>query len=319
MPRLMAATGHPGARRSVRRVLSLALALASTAVLLPASTADATFPGVNGRIAYGVAGAADCRRMPNCETAYIETVRPHGGTPQRAKTCQPEECSHTGPAWAPNGRRLAVAFDVRQIFGSDIDGTPADLITDDGKDPAWSPDGERLVFARNLDKQRNRFDRDKLHIVSFPSGAVRRLTRLNGARPDWSSRGLIAFVRRNRDFSTDVWTTRPDGRPATRLSRGGLTDNPSWAPGGRLLAVDRARRQRGPRNVVILNRRGRVVRTVTRRGGKNPVWSPDGKKIAFVRDGDLYVASARGGGLRRVVRDRWDIFGGASWQPVVRR
>jgi hypothetical protein len=49
---------------------------------------------------------------------------------------------------------------------------------------------------------------------------------------------------------------------------------------------------------------------------QSPVWSPDGRKIAFVRRDhtyDLYVMNADGSGLLRLTRDAK--VGGAVWSP----
>jgi TolB protein len=47
---------------------------------------------------------------------------------------------------------------------------------------------------------------------------------------------------------------------------------------------------------------------------RNPVWSPDGRKILFVRDGDLYVMNADGSGRVLVARGNAEVFG-HRWSP----
>lgn len=47
---------------------------------------------------------------------------------------------------------------------------------------------------------------------------------------------------------------------------------------------------------------GRRVRRLTRAGGRAPSFSPSGRSIAFARGGGIYVMPARGGRARRVVR-----------------
>lgn len=47
---------------------------------------------------------------------------------------------------------------------------------------------------------------------------------------------------------------------------------------------------------------GSRVRRLTRAGGRAPSFSPSGRSIAFARRGGIYVVSARGGRARRVVR-----------------
>jgi Tol biopolymer transport system component len=51
--------------------------------------------------------------------------------------------------------------------------------------------------------------------------------------------------------------------------------------------------------------------------GTQPRWSPDGKRIAFVRDGSIYVARADGTGERRLTRSggRWFPANSPAWSP----
>jgi Tol biopolymer transport system component len=47
---------------------------------------------------------------------------------------------------------------------------------------------------------------------------------------------------------------------------------------------------------------------------RNPVWSPDGRSILFVRDGDLYVMDSDGSGRVLVARGNAEVFG-HRWSP----
>jgi Tol biopolymer transport system component len=58
---------------------------------------------------------------------------------------------------------------------------------------------------------------------------------------------------------------------------------------------------RDRQEVFLVERDGGDLRRLTRRGGYSPSWSPDGRWIAFVRAGSIYVVRTKGGGLRRVV------------------
>ena len=79
-----------------------------------------------------------------------------------------------------------------------------------------------------------------------------------------------------------------------------------WSPDGHTIAVDER-----PGVVLLVNADGSGQRNLTREWGLDrlPVWSSDGKKIAFVsnRDvkcrGEIYVMNADGHGLRRLTRN----------------
>ncbi len=95
--------------------------------------------------------------------------------------------------------------------------------------------------------------------------------------------------------------------PETRLSDG-LT--PSWAPYGQRLAVAKVK-DTGAVVIALINADGSGEREITSTSGFDffPVWSPDGNKIAFVRDetgsgisSSLYVIDVEGTNLRRLTR-----------------
>ena len=88
------------------------------------------------------------------------------------------------------------------------------------------------------------------------------------------------------------------GGPITRLTftnqRIAETDA-SWSPSGDRLRVHPHALGRASQ-VYVLNADGTGVTRVSRGslGGSDPTWSPDGKRIAFVRQGDIWVMNADG-------------------------
>ena len=67
-----------------------------------------------------------------------------------------------------------------------------------------------------------------------------------------------------------------------------------------------------------MNADGGGRRRLTSSTGEDyPGWSPDGRKIAFVRDGGVYVVNADGSQERRLTRI--GAFLGLAWSPDGRR
>jgi TolB protein len=181
------------------------------------------------------------------------------------------------PSWSPDGRLLAVWLDTG-IHVVALDGSRRRLLTRDGFDPAWSPTGERIVFTEAGDGPGRR----EIHLASTDGSGSTLLTR-NGLDPAWSPDGRsIAFTRVG---SRDV---------------GGLT-------------VD----DFASEEIYVLDVAGRRIRRLTRNtvADKDPVWSPDGRSIVFVRwrnrdRSDVYVLDVESGRARRLTR------GGHSLQPA---
>jgi hypothetical protein len=132
------------------------------------------------------------------------------------------------------------------------------------------------------------------------SGAGRIRPLVSGVVGDavWSSRGLVAFVRRGW-----VWVGRPGDRRFRRLARGG---SPSWSPDGTRLVF-----ARGGYVWVVAVGGGAVRRLVS---GSAPAWSPDGRQIAFIGLGGAVEIIGVGGGPSRQVGSAQGMA--LDWQPL---
>ncbi|MFQ5690621.1 MAG: amidohydrolase family protein [Gemmatimonadota bacterium] len=191
-------------------------------------------------------------------------------------------------------------------------------------DPAWSPDGRRLAYVSDRGGTLDVWIRD------MAGGTSRQLTHVGGAvMPSWSPDGSrIAFqVRqglRSRLRLVDVSTGE-----VTKLHDDlFLPSRASWSPDGSSLAMSALRpyshRFREGRNqILLISTNGRPDRWETpmphrgigTRGVDGPVWSPDGRRMAFVTDGLLWtVPVTRNGDLAGPpVRLSADLADGLSW------
>jgi TolB protein len=219
---------------------------------------------------------------------------------------------------------------------------------------AATPRNGRIVFQR-LDPEVSKI---RLY-TARPNGRDERAITLPGASedkdsiPDWAPDGhLIAFRRffnlGEPNETTDVLVVRPDGSGLRNLTRAGCTgeclgsETPAWSPDGAQIAFERAigpLPPDGPPPIVgifVMDADGSNVRQLTQFRANSgtedhgPTWSPDGRRIAFMRSNNtiepidasaIYTVSARGGDLRLVRRMplEWPGAGNSDWSPDGKR
>jgi TolB protein len=299
----------------------LVAAVAIVALLVAnAGPGSASFPVRPGKIAFtsDAAGSDDILVM-NADGSGRENL-----------TTGPDE--DTDPAWSPDGRRLAfVRADAQPaVYLVRADGSGLRRLTA-GSSPAWSPDGQRIVFSRRVGRGVD------LYVIRADGRGLRRLTRTAATEdePEWSPDGrLIACVRVGKAGSANIYVMRPDGSGFRRVTLGPVEDlNPTWSPDSRQLAFVREDESLGVSRVFVTALDGKRQRplvselqldpTATFESG--PSWSPDGKRIIFVRGArlysDLYVASADGKFLRRLTDNAVDQVTDRqpSWQRLTPR
>lgn len=200
-------------------------------------------------------------------------------------------------SWSPDGTWLYFAGSEgrrKGIYKLRANGTGLQFLrgTEGGRNPVLSPDGSRLAFTR--DKPRSGFFID----------------------------------------ATSAWVANADGRSASRLTR--WIENSdvvpsSFAPDNSGLAVTEIDPITGEAKALLLrpDRRGRV-RLLARRASE-AVFSPDGSKIALVRqrlssrspqfvvDKDLYVMNADGSSSTPMTSTAKIAETQPSWDPLGQR
>jgi Tol biopolymer transport system component len=80
-----------------------------------------------------------------------------------------------------------------------------------------------------------------------------------------------------------------------------------------------AKRERGASGIYVAASDGTGQVRLTERGDTWPTWSPDGRKIAFVRRDDVWVMRSDGSGASNVTRTPRLVERAPDWQPRPRR
>jgi len=233
------------------------------------------------------------------------------------------------PEWSPDGR--AIAFESRQLPARvkivTLDGSPPRPVGPTLEWPAypdWSPDGRRIAVIHRV-----RADITKPPLSSvlvFPPGGntARRLTKARRGElgsPTWSPDGsTLAFLwypcASTGSCRADVRLVDEDGGADRRLVLlpDSSVDGIAWSPAGDALAG-----ASGLAGIWSLRRgQARPLRLTRNDADAQPVWSPDGRAIAFTRldfnyggsQDAIFVIGSDGRGLRRIAYGHQP-----SWQP----
>ena len=234
-----------------------------------------------------------------------------------------------------------------EIYVMDADGgNQRRLTSNSDKDffPSWSPDGKRIVFHSDRDghvPEGRVFHASEIYVMDADGGNPQNLTNhpSDDRSPSWSPDGKRIVFQSDRDaggnpHNIEIYVMDTDGGNQERLTNNlTMDEDPSWSPDSKRIVFSAQREGHVVHNlditseIYVMDADGGNEQRLTenRNNDWDPVWSLDGKQIAFMaaRKGDfqnfdIYVMDVDGGNPQKLTNNRgWD--SSPSWSPDSRR
>jgi Tol biopolymer transport system component len=271
------------------------------------STAHATFPGKNGRIAFVQAGE-------------IFSMNPDGGDMRQLTHLGPDLAA-SWPSWSSDGKQIVFnegaappdGDSTGELWLMNADGSDQHLLfAEPGfkeQRPSFSPDGTKVVFARcNLAILDG--DTCAIHTVRVDGTQLTLLTKFQidttERSPMFSPDGSkISFIRSDdvaAGFHGVTYVVNADGTNVRRITEPEpCFIRPDWSPDGTKLVAFAHFCNPQPEEIAVMNSDGSgSIRYLTHNGldyfggfhDRNPAFSPDGEFIVFERNAPDFSSSA---------------------------
>jgi serine/threonine protein kinase len=263
---------------------------------------------------------------PSLQSAILR-VNENGGTPQPVTKLQPgsSELGHASPYLLPDQKTLLFTIFtggnlddgalVAQTLGSDQRKT----LVSKGFDPRFLAPNQ-LFYVRSGNLMSSSFDLKKLEVSGSPVEVLQDIGSSGlwgSAQYDFSRNGTLVYATvGKRGTENRLVLAEHDAKPQPFSVKSNVYESPRFSPDGKSLAL--TVRLPDP-DIWIYDLERGSLRRMTFAPGEDelPVWSPDGKRIAYASNGrqQAFLLPVDGSGKEEPLFKNESHFHLQSWSP----
>ena len=231
------------------------------------------------------------------EDGPLQRVAAAGGTPLAVTELDKSqnERFHGSPMFLPDGEHFLYATGNNLLVGS-LESKERQILMDSGRCPCGYTDPGYLLFLRGSTLMAASFDAARLRVTS---DAFVVAAELEGAFSA-STNGVLSYRSTSGGAYKLTWFDR-SGKELGVEPVPGPMQAPNLSQDGKRVALQISSGE-GKNDISILDLvRGTNMRVTLDGNSARPFFSPDGNRLVFVREGNIYMKSASGTGAEEML------------------